>query len=145
MNTHWEATQRVMAAELTRLTHKIAMRYRLQFSLQAASPETFGYTLVRYSWVAQCLSPETVLVYRVFWSGTIGVRNVILQNFSALCGEAVGALRHPSTHPIEHRSFANTSTQWLITQTQRVTLGVFRRCYPVLRDRLTFPSLFYLP
>jgi hypothetical protein len=43
-----------MAAKLTRLTHKIAIQrapsgrelYHLQFSLQVASPETFGYTLV---------------------------------------------------------------------------------------------------
>jgi len=41
-----------MAAKLTRPTHKIAIApsdrklYHLQFSLQAASPETFGYTLV---------------------------------------------------------------------------------------------------
>jgi len=46
--------QRVMEAKLTRLTHKIAIQlahngrelYHLQFSLQAASPETFGYTIV---------------------------------------------------------------------------------------------------
>jgi len=46
----------VMAAKLTRLTHKIAIQlhlscrelYHLQFSLQAASPETYGYTLVCY-------------------------------------------------------------------------------------------------
>jgi hypothetical protein len=53
--THWEATQRVMAAKLTILTHKIAIQlhlmaerelYYLQFLLQAASPETFGYILV---------------------------------------------------------------------------------------------------
>jgi hypothetical protein len=43
-----------MAAKLTILTHKIAIQlhpsgrelYHLQFSLQAASPETFGYILV---------------------------------------------------------------------------------------------------
>jgi hypothetical protein len=42
-----------MAAKLTRLTHKIAMQLTqrqralaFQFSLQSASPETFGYTLV---------------------------------------------------------------------------------------------------
>jgi hypothetical protein len=43
-----------MATKLTRLTHKIATQlepsgrelYDLQFSLQADSPETFGYTLV---------------------------------------------------------------------------------------------------
>jgi hypothetical protein len=43
-----------MAAKLTRLTHKIAIQLHLvaksctilQFSRQAASPETFGYTLV---------------------------------------------------------------------------------------------------
>jgi hypothetical protein len=42
-----------MATKLTRLTHKIAIQmhlvaescYRLQFPLQATSPETFGYTL----------------------------------------------------------------------------------------------------
>jgi hypothetical protein len=45
-----------MAATLTTLTHKIAIQLHLvaelcqmQFSLQAASPETFGYTLVRFS------------------------------------------------------------------------------------------------
>jgi len=44
-----------MAAKLTILTHKIAIQlhlmaerelYYLQFLLQAASPETFGYILV---------------------------------------------------------------------------------------------------
>jgi hypothetical protein len=43
-----------MAAKLTRLTHKSGDTtapsgrelYRLQFSLQEASPETFGYTLL---------------------------------------------------------------------------------------------------
>jgi hypothetical protein len=39
-----------MAAKLTRLTHKIAIQLHqlchLQFSLQAAGPETSGYTLV---------------------------------------------------------------------------------------------------
>jgi hypothetical protein len=43
-----------MAAELTRLTHKIIDTiatsgrelYHLQFSLQVASPDTFCYTLV---------------------------------------------------------------------------------------------------
>jgi hypothetical protein len=43
-----------MAAKFTRLTHKIAIQMHLvaesctilQFSLQAASPETFGYTLI---------------------------------------------------------------------------------------------------
>jgi len=33
-----------MAAELTRLTHKIAIQLHL---VQAASPETFEYTVVR--------------------------------------------------------------------------------------------------
>jgi len=45
-----------LAAKLTRLSHKIAIQlhlvagevYHLQFSLQAASPETFGYTLVYF-------------------------------------------------------------------------------------------------
>jgi hypothetical protein len=54
INTRWEASQRVMASKLTRLTHKIAITiapsgrelYHSQFSLQAASPETFGYTNV---------------------------------------------------------------------------------------------------
>jgi hypothetical protein len=44
-----------MAVKLTILTHKTGDTtahggrelYRLQFSLQAASPETFGYTLLR--------------------------------------------------------------------------------------------------
>jgi hypothetical protein len=41
-----------MATKLIRLTHKIAIQlhldlYHLQFSLQAASPETSGYTLVQ--------------------------------------------------------------------------------------------------
>jgi hypothetical protein len=45
-----------MATKLTRLTHKIrditassgSELYHLQVSLQAASPETFGYTLLYY-------------------------------------------------------------------------------------------------
>jgi hypothetical protein len=55
INTRREATLRVMAAKLTELTHKnsdtIAPNgkelYHLQFSLQAASPETSGYNLVQ--------------------------------------------------------------------------------------------------
>jgi len=43
-----------MTAKFTRLTHKIAIQLHLvaencttfQFSLQAAGPETFGYTLL---------------------------------------------------------------------------------------------------
>jgi hypothetical protein len=49
-----ETTKRVMAAKLTTMSHKTATQphlvtrelYHLQFSLQAASPETFGYTFV---------------------------------------------------------------------------------------------------
>jgi len=37
-----------MVAKLTRLTHEIVIQLHLvaEFSLQAASPETFGYTLI---------------------------------------------------------------------------------------------------
>jgi hypothetical protein len=49
-----------MAAKLTRLTHKIAIQLHLvaeslQFSLQAASPETSGYTLVLSSYLCPIL------------------------------------------------------------------------------------------
>jgi len=52
-----------MAAKLTRLTHKIAIPsgrglYHLKFSLQAASPKTFGDTLV-YSWPRLALDSAT--------------------------------------------------------------------------------------
>jgi hypothetical protein len=53
--TRWEATQSVMATKLTRLTKYRTTApsdrelYYLQFSLQAASPETFGYSLVDWS------------------------------------------------------------------------------------------------
>jgi hypothetical protein len=55
INTRLEATQRVTAAKLTRLIHKNSDTtapsgrelYHIQFSLQAASPETFGYTLTQ--------------------------------------------------------------------------------------------------
>jgi hypothetical protein len=46
-----------MAAKLTTLTHSDTTApngrelYHLQFSLQAASPETFGYTLVSGAWM----------------------------------------------------------------------------------------------
>jgi hypothetical protein len=51
INSRWEATQRVMAAKLTRLTQKNSDTtapsgrevYHLQFSLQPACPVTFGY------------------------------------------------------------------------------------------------------
>jgi hypothetical protein len=54
INTRCETTQKVMATELTRLTHKIAIQLYLvaesctmcQFSLHVASPETFGYTVL---------------------------------------------------------------------------------------------------
>jgi hypothetical protein len=54
INTRWEATQRVMVANLIRPTHKLGDTtapssrelYHLQFSLQEASPETFGYAIV---------------------------------------------------------------------------------------------------
>jgi hypothetical protein len=52
-NIRSEATQRVMAAKLTRFTQNSDTTapsgrelYHLQFLLQAASPETFGYTLL---------------------------------------------------------------------------------------------------
>jgi hypothetical protein len=66
INTRWEATQMVMAAKLTRLTYKTSIQlhlmaesclYYLQFSLQAASPETFGYNLV---------SGKTFILCRLF-------------------------------------------------------------------------------
>jgi len=48
--TRWEATQRFMATEFNRLTHKLAPSGRelchFQSSLQVVSPETFGYTLI---------------------------------------------------------------------------------------------------
>jgi hypothetical protein len=68
INTHWEATQRVMAAKLIRLTHKIALKLYLVAesctmcgSVQTASPETFGYTflhayLTTCPFVPPCLS-----------------------------------------------------------------------------------------
>jgi hypothetical protein len=53
-----------MAVKLTRLTHKIAIQlhlvaeiYHLQFSLQAASPETFGYTHEQHS------EPDHIMEY----------------------------------------------------------------------------------
>jgi hypothetical protein len=56
MNTRSEAIKMVMKAKLTRLTHEIANTtaprsrelHHLQFSLQAASAETFGYILVLF-------------------------------------------------------------------------------------------------
>jgi hypothetical protein len=53
INTRWDATQRVMVAKLIRLIHKIAIQLHLvaescTISHHAASPETFGYTLIRY-------------------------------------------------------------------------------------------------
>jgi len=51
--SRWKTTQRVMAAKFTRQTDWLTKQrysdrelYHLQFSLQAASPETFGYALV---------------------------------------------------------------------------------------------------
>jgi hypothetical protein len=50
-----------MMAKLTKVTHKIAIQVHLaaencttwEFSLQEASPETFGYTLVHYSYTCK--------------------------------------------------------------------------------------------
>jgi hypothetical protein len=56
INTRWEATQSVNAAKLTTDSQNSDTTapsgrelYHLQFSLQAASPETSGYTLVWYN------------------------------------------------------------------------------------------------
>jgi hypothetical protein len=62
--------QRVMEAKLTRLTQKISITtapsgrelYHLQFSLQAASPETFCYTLVHRERVLKFSVREEVAV-----------------------------------------------------------------------------------
>jgi hypothetical protein len=66
-NTRLETTQKVMAAKLTRQTHKLAMQlhlvaeiYHFQFSLQAASPDAFGYIFIHSSMLMElCL--ENVL------------------------------------------------------------------------------------
>jgi len=57
-----------MIAKITRLTHKIAIQlqlvrelYQLHFSLQAASPETFEYTVV-FFW----LSGTYLHIYKLF-------------------------------------------------------------------------------
>jgi hypothetical protein len=58
-----------MAAKLTRLTHKIAIHlYHLQFSLQATSPETFGYTLV-YCSVCVCVRARAIHQFTAFHRG----------------------------------------------------------------------------
>jgi hypothetical protein len=80
-NSRWEATQRVMAAKLTRLSHKIAIQLHLvaescticsSRSVQAASPETFGYTLVystlavqSYAWYLLCTEKVKVVIVTV--------------------------------------------------------------------------------
>jgi hypothetical protein len=51
-----------MAAKLTAVTHKTAPScrelYRLQFSLQTASPETFGYTFLWLLFVSLLNEPN---------------------------------------------------------------------------------------
>jgi hypothetical protein len=54
INTHWEATQRVMVAKLTRLTHKIVM----QLHLVAES-------------CSICSSRSRRLVRKLSWSDTV--------------------------------------------------------------------------
>jgi hypothetical protein len=68
INTRWEATQTLMAAKLTRLTHNSDTTapsgrelYHLQFSLQAANPETFGYTVIEFA-VFWIVMPCSVVV-----------------------------------------------------------------------------------
>jgi len=58
-----------MMAKLTKLTHKIAIQlYHLQFWLQVANPDTFGYTLVLLISVGMCIRihPSSVLKYTFF-------------------------------------------------------------------------------
>jgi hypothetical protein len=59
INTPREATQRVMAAKLTTLTHRTAIQLRLvaescTICSSRSSPETFGYTLVCGHSAASC-------------------------------------------------------------------------------------------
>jgi hypothetical protein len=67
-----------MAAKLTRLTHKIAIQLHLVAescticsSLQAASPETFGYTLVHCVIQITSVLLRTVLVLHIQRDGYI--------------------------------------------------------------------------
>jgi hypothetical protein len=70
-------TQRDTAAKLTRLTHKIAIQlhlvaqlYHLRFSLEAASPEISGYTVVylQRKWSKLCvIMASTELLQLSFW------------------------------------------------------------------------------
>jgi hypothetical protein len=72
INTRWEATQKVMVAKFTRLTHTAPNgreMYHLQFSLQAAGPETFGYTL---AYVAQ-----TCVIWLCSWFLVQGSSNLM--------------------------------------------------------------------
>jgi hypothetical protein len=52
INTCWEATQRIMTAKLTRLTHKIAIQLQLvaeNCTICSSSLETYGYILVLWN------------------------------------------------------------------------------------------------
>jgi len=72
-----ETTKRVMAAKLTTMSHKTATQphlvtrelYHLQFSVRAAGPETFGYTLVCFRLICRTGSQMWPLFFTwTFWT-----------------------------------------------------------------------------
>jgi hypothetical protein len=81
----WEATKSVMAAKLTRLTQRNSdttapsgrVLYHLQFSLQAVSPESFGYILVLYI----CIVPSwNSIAFHIY------LKDLNVIHLSAVCG-----------------------------------------------------------
>jgi hypothetical protein len=109
-----------MAAKLTRRTHKIVITtapsgrqlYHSQFSLQAASPETFGYTLVRESIPRLILCFFHVVVFwimtpcrLVMWQGN----NISEGHVTSICCVKVKWYRTTSLHGV----ITQKTTTWI--------------------------------
>jgi hypothetical protein len=142
--TRWEATQRVMATKLTILTHKIAIQlhlYHLQFSLQTASPETFGYTLVHY-----CFLTHVHLCALTEHHATMAYWGVFLT--SALDGREWSASRPGRYTPRQNRADScetrslTCEMEALIDQTV-LTTGDDKAIYIVVKGGVHATSLKY--
>jgi hypothetical protein len=94
INTHWGATQRVMAAKLTRLTHKIAIQLHLV-------SESCTIRSSRSRWPVRKLLDATSYTATGCMGCTIGVRVPLGPRIVIRNQVQTGSGAHPASYPMD--------------------------------------------
>jgi hypothetical protein len=103
-NTRWEATQRVMAAKLTRLTHKIAIQLHLvaesctTCSFRARRPVRKLLDTPSYVQQMSIMTTEAWKIAKPIW------KIFLSQHLSLLCMQTEGLARCPHSRYMRKRS-----------------------------------------